>query len=109
MAKAKKADKKGLIVRAQSGTDLRAWRQAVGLRLAEVAELIGVSERSVSRAESSAEPSRYVLVGMQLLQERLLAGQLDIRPLIQRRVPQGRPKKTGQTPQKKPRKDRTTK
>jgi hypothetical protein len=82
------------------------WRQAVRLRIAEIAELIGVSAWSVSLAKGSAEPSSQLLAGMQLLQERLLAGQLDTRPLIRGPMPQGRSKKIGQPPgktrQKKP-------
>jgi hypothetical protein len=85
MAKAKKPSKPVLAPRAQTGADLRAWRVLVGLLVREVAELVGVSERSVLRAERSARPTGKVLAGFERLQARLLEGKLDIRPLLRRR------------------------
>src|SRR4051794_25685908 len=111
MAKAKKSDKPAVVARAQTGADLRAWRLAVGLLAREVAELIGVSERSVLRAERSAEPRGKVLVGFERLQDRLLEGRLDIGPLLRRRFSCGRATKTqkaartGHSPRKTARKE----
>lgn len=76
----------------QSGPELRAWRQAVGLRTDEMAELIGMGRRSVIRAEAAAVPSPRVLERVHVLEDRLLEGRLDINPLIRRRAPQGRAK-----------------
>jgi transcriptional regulator with XRE-family HTH domain len=89
MAKAKKPSKPAFTPRAQTGTDLRAWRLMVGLLAREVADLIGVSERTVLRAERSARPTGKVLAGFERLQERLLEGKLDIRPLLRRRWSRG--------------------
>ena len=85
MAKVNKPSKPALAPRAQTGADLRAWQVLVGLLAREVAKLIGVSERTVLRAERSARPSGKVLAGFERLQERLLEGQLDIRPLLRHR------------------------
>lgn len=84
MAKARKREKT-VVPRAQTGADLRAWRRAVGLHVREIADLIGVSVRSVIRAEHSDRPSAKVLQGMQRLQDRLLEGRLDLRPVMRRR------------------------
>jgi hypothetical protein len=83
--------------RAQTGSDLRAWRCAVGLLAREVAELIGVSGRSVLQAERSPEPRGKVLAGFQRLQDRLLEGKLDIRPLLRRRWARSQTTKTART------------
>jgi transcriptional regulator with XRE-family HTH domain len=97
MAKAKKPDQPAASARAQTGADLRAWRGLVGLLAREVAELIGVSERSVLRAERSAWPTGKVLAGFEQLQERLLEGKLDIRPVLRRRWSRGQTTKTAKT------------
>src|SRR4051794_23713008 len=96
MAK-KLTDRGAFIVPPQSGADLRAWRLLVGLLAREVAELIGVSERSVLRAERSVEPRGEVLVEFERLQARLLEGRLDIRPVLRRRWSRGRATKTKKT------------
>ena len=89
MAKARKPNEPALAPRAQTGADLRAWRLLVGLLAREVAELIGVTERSVLRAERSGRPTGKVLAGFERLQERWLEGKLDIRPLLRRRWSRG--------------------
>jgi transcriptional regulator with XRE-family HTH domain len=93
MPKARKPEK-AIASRAQTGADLRAWRRAVGLLAREVAELIGVSERSVLRAERSPEPGGKILEGFQRLQDRLLEGRLNIGPILRRRWSRGRVTKT---------------
>jgi transcriptional regulator with XRE-family HTH domain len=105
MAKAKRPSKPAFTPRAQTGTDLRAWRLLVGLLAREVADLIGVSERSVLRAERSARPTGKVLAGFERLQGLLLEGKLDIRPLLRRRWSRGTTKTqkrplTGHSPRK---------
>lgn len=104
MPKARKPEK-AVAPRAQTGADLRAWRVLVGLLAREVAELIGVSERTVLRAERSARPTGKVLAGFERLQEHLLEGKLDIRPLLRRRWSRGTTKTqkrplTGHSPRK---------
>jgi predicted transcriptional regulator len=112
MPKARKPEK-AVASPAQTGADLRARRRAVGLLSREVAELIGVSERSVLRAERSLEPGGKVLAGFQRLQDRLLEGRLDIRPLLRRRWARRQTTKTqktattGHSPRKTARKNRT--
>jgi hypothetical protein len=96
MPKVRKPEK-ALASPAQTGADLRAWRRAVGLLAREVAELIGVSERSVLRAERSLEPGGKVLAGFQRLQDRLLEGKLDVRPVLRRRWARGQTAKTAKT------------
>jgi len=109
MPKPRKAEKV-TASRAPTGADLRAWRRAVGLLAREVAELIGVSERTVLRAERSPEPRGKVLEGFQRLQDRLLEGKLDLRPLLRRRWAREQSAKTattGHPPRKTAGKNRT--
>ena len=69
-----------------------------------VTELIGVSERSVLRAERSPEPRGKALEGFQRLQDRLLEGRLDIRPVLRRRWGPAGPRKR-RKPKKRQRPD----
>src|SRR4051794_2839492 len=69
----------------QSGADLREWRLAVGLWTREVVELIGVSQRSVERAERSAQPRGRVLEGYERIQIQLVQGRLNVCRIIRRR------------------------
>ena len=92
MSKAREPDEDDVIRHIQTGAELRAWRTALGLRSLEIAELIGVTERTINRAERSAEPSARVLRGIHALEERFLAGKLDITPILRRRFTRPRKK-----------------
>jgi len=79
----------------QTGKDLQAWRRALGLRQTEVARLIGVNPNTISQAErdKGARLKGKVLVAVQLLQHRIVHGEIDLSPIFKERIPRGRPRK----------------
>ena len=79
----------------QTGKDLQAWRRVLGLRQTEVARLIGVNPNTISQAErdKGARLKGKVLVAVQLLQHRIVHGEIDLSPFLQRENPRGRPRK----------------
>jgi DNA-binding XRE family transcriptional regulator len=64
--------------RLESGADLHAWRIRMALSARELSKLIGVTERSVHRAEQSAVLGIKVKLGMELLQSRLVHGEIAL-------------------------------
>jgi DNA-binding XRE family transcriptional regulator len=77
----------------RTGTDLRRWRESVGLYQKELAKLLHVDVTSLVRAEQSDSPSSRFIYGAELLRTKILSGELDLRILIKGRVRRGRPKK----------------
>jgi transcriptional regulator with XRE-family HTH domain len=78
----------------QTGKDLQAWRRALGLRQTEVARLIGVNPNTISQAERDKVALKgKVLVAVQLLQHRIVHGEIDLSPIFKERIPRGRPRK----------------
>jgi DNA-binding XRE family transcriptional regulator len=78
----------------QTGKDLQAWRRVLGLRQTEVARLIGVNPNTISQAErEGARLKGKVLVAVQLLQHRIVHGEIDLSPIFKERIPRGRPRK----------------
>jgi hypothetical protein len=71
----------------QTGKDLQAWRRALGL--------IGVTPNTISQAErdKGARLKGKVLVAVQLLQHRIVHGEIDLSPIFKERIPRGRPRK----------------
>lgn len=76
----------------QTGTDLRRWRESVGLYQKELAKLLDVDVTSLVRAEHSESPSSRLIYGAELLRTKLLSGDLDLSILKKNRVKRGRPK-----------------
>ena len=79
--------------RLQSGADLHAWRSRMAISAKALATLIGVTERSVHRAEQSAKLGDKVKLAMQLLQSRLAHGEIDLNPALRAPSRRGRPRK----------------
>jgi len=79
----------------QTGKDLNSWRKALGLRQRELAEVLGLNHHTISRAEraENARLKREVFVAVQLLQHRLVHGEIDLSPLLKKRPRLGRPRK----------------
>ena len=79
--------------RLQSGADLRAWRKAHGVSAKELAKLIGLTERSIHRAERRPKIGTKVKLAMELLESRLKHGEIDIPSALGAAPRRGRPRK----------------
>ena len=81
----------------KTGKDLHNWRKALGLRQSELAQLLGLNHHTISRAERAqgARLKREVFVAVQLLQHRLVHGEIDLSPIFRTRPRLGRPRKKG--------------
>jgi len=77
----------------RTGSDLRRWRESVGLYQKELAKLLHVDVTSLVRAEQSDSPSSRLIYGAELLRTKILSGDLDLRMLKKSRARRGRPKK----------------
>jgi transcriptional regulator with XRE-family HTH domain len=79
----------------KTGNDLHNWRKALGLRQSELAQLLGLNHHTISRAERAkgARLKREVFVAVQLLQHRLVHGEIDLSPIFKKRPAVGRPRK----------------
>ena len=79
----------------KTGKDLRTWRKALGLRQGELAKVLSLNHHTISRAERANEArlNREVFVAVQLLQHRLVHGEIDLSPIFKKRPPLGRPRK----------------
>jgi hypothetical protein len=77
-----------------SGADIRAWRKSVGLYVKELAELLGVTPPSLIRAEQSPSPSLRIVYGVELLRNKVLSGDVDLRSITEARVKRGGWKKS---------------
>jgi len=79
--------------RLQTGADLHAWRKRMAVSAKELAKLIGVTERSIHRAEKSGKLGSKVKLGMELLQSRLAHGEIDLTTALGAAPRPGRPRK----------------
>jgi transcriptional regulator with XRE-family HTH domain len=77
----------------RSGADIRAWRKSTGLYVKELAELLGVTSPSLIRAEQSQSPSLRIVYGVELLRNKVLSGDVDLRRITEARVKRGGRKK----------------
>jgi DNA-binding XRE family transcriptional regulator len=62
--------------RLRTGTALQAWRNQMALSAKELAKLIGVTERTIHRAERTNKLGSKIKLGMELLQLRLAHGEI---------------------------------
>jgi transcriptional regulator with XRE-family HTH domain len=79
--------------RLQSGADLHAWRKRMAVSAKELAKLIGVTERSIHRAERSPKIGTKVKLAMELLESRLAHGEIDLTSALGAAPRRGRPPK----------------
>ena len=79
----------------QTGKELRAWRTALGLRQRELARILGLHPNTIRRAEwaKSEHLKGQVLLAVQLMQHRIVHGEIDFSAVFRERVPRGRPRK----------------
>jgi hypothetical protein len=78
----------------RSGADIRAWRKSVGLYVKELAELLAVTSPSLIRAEQSQSPSLRIVYGVELLRNKVLSGEVDLRTVTEARAKHGGRKKS---------------
>jgi transcriptional regulator with XRE-family HTH domain len=78
----------------RSGADIRAWRKSVGLYVKELAELLAVTSPSLIRAEQSQSPSLRIVYGVELLRNKVLSGEVDLRAITEARAKRGGRKKS---------------
>ena len=64
--------------RLSTGADLQAWRNRMALSAKQLARLIGVTERTIHRAERTNKLGSKIQLGMRLLQSRLAHGEITI-------------------------------
>ena len=79
--------------RLQTGADLHTWRIRMAVSAKELAKLIGVTERSIHRAEQSTKIGTKVKLAMELLQSRLAHGEIDLPSALGAAPRRGRPRK----------------
>src|SRR5271165_1832421 len=79
--------------RLQTGADLHAWRIRMAISAKELAKLIGVTERSIHRAEQNPNIGSKVKLAMELLQSRMAHGELDLPSALGAAPRRGRPRK----------------
>jgi transcriptional regulator with XRE-family HTH domain len=79
--------------RLHTGRELHAWRMRMTLSAKELGQLIGVTERSIHRAEKGGKLGMKVQLAMELLQSRLEHGEIDLPSSLGAALPQGRPPK----------------
>ena len=78
----------------RSGADIRAWRKSVGLYVKELAELLAVTSPSLIRAEQSQSPSLRIVYGVELLRNKVLSGEVNLRTITEARAKRGGRKKS---------------
>ena len=78
----------------RSGADIRAWRKSVGLYVKELAELLAVTSPSLIRAEQSQSPSLRIVYGVELLRNKVLSDEVDLRTITEARAKRGGRKKS---------------
>ena len=79
--------------RLQTGADLHAWRIRMAVSAKELANLIGVTERSIHYAEKTGKLGSKVKLAMELLQSRLAHGEIDLSSALGAAPRRGRPPK----------------
>ena len=79
--------------RLQSGADLHAWRIRMAVSAKKLAKLIGVTERSIHRAEQNPNIGSKVKLAMELLQSRMAHGEIDLPSALGAAPRRGRPPK----------------
>jgi transcriptional regulator with XRE-family HTH domain len=80
-----------MIRRIRNGKELRAWRLRIAITARQLAELIGVTERTVHRAEESGTLGVKLTLSMELLLTRLQHGEIDLPSSLGPTSRRGRP------------------
>lgn len=77
----------------ETGAELHAWRTRMQISARELGKLIGVTVRSIHRAEQSAKLGTKVKLAMELLRSRLAHGEIDLSSSVGAPSRRGRPPK----------------
>src|ERR1700730_12350168 len=67
-----------MIRRIRNGTELRAWRLRMAITARQLGELIGVTERTIHRAEERGHLGVKLTLSMEVLLSRLSHGEIDL-------------------------------
>jgi transcriptional regulator with XRE-family HTH domain len=62
----------------RTGAALQEWRTSMGLSAKRLGELIGITQRSINRAEKSAKLGVQMKLAIELLRSRLAYGEIDL-------------------------------
>jgi transcriptional regulator with XRE-family HTH domain len=77
----------------ETGAELYAWRTRMGISARELGKLIGVTARSIHRAEQSAKLGTKVKLAMELFRSRLVHREIDLSSSVGAPSRRGRPPK----------------
>jgi len=88
--------------RLRTGADLQAWRNQMALSAKQLARLIGVTERTIHRAEHTNKLGSKIQLGMELLQSRIAHGEITLPTAPEATSHGGRPRKSETTVVREP-------
>jgi transcriptional regulator with XRE-family HTH domain len=77
----------------RTGTDIRRWRESIGIYQKELAKLLGVDVSTLVRAEQSVSPSSGLIYGAELLRKKVSLHEFDVAEIKKYRSRRGRPRK----------------
>jgi DNA-binding XRE family transcriptional regulator len=77
--------------RLQTGADLHQWRTRMAISARQLGKLIGVTERSIHRAEKTGRLGTKITLAMELFLSRLAHGEIDLPSSLEAPLRRGRP------------------
>jgi transcriptional regulator with XRE-family HTH domain len=79
--------------RLQTGAELRQWRTRMEISARQLGKLIGVTERSIHRAEKTGKLGTKITLAMELFLSRMAHGEMDLLSSLEAPSRRGRPPK----------------
>ena len=79
--------------RLQTGAELRQWRTRMEISARQLGKLIGVTERSIHRAEKTGKLGTKITLAMELFLSRMAHGEIDLLSSLEAPSRRGRPPK----------------
>jgi transcriptional regulator with XRE-family HTH domain len=79
--------------RLQTGAELHQWRTRMAISARQLGKLIGVTERSIHRAEKTGRLGTKITLAMELFLSRLAHGEIDLPSSLEAPLRRGRPRK----------------
>ena len=80
--------------RLHTGAELHQWRTRMAISARQLGKLIGVTERSIHRAEKTGKLGTKITLAMELLLSRLEHGEIDFLSSLEAPSRRGRPRKS---------------
>jgi DNA-binding XRE family transcriptional regulator len=77
--------------RLQTGAELHQWRTGMAISARQLGKLIGVTERSIHRAEKTGRLGTKITLAMELFLSRLAHGEIDLPSSLEAPARRGRP------------------